>query len=127
MPGLPSSGKSELSPSPPAILVISSRLVFFMLMRILLRSASFTPKPDEENPSDELARSHEENERSIVHREYTTHSQDNSTQFPFISDGRATFGSPTGARFREGAKPKPLKTPRKATCALDARRRPGRQ
>jgi hypothetical protein len=66
-PGLPSSGKSELSPSPPAILVISSRFEFFMLMRILLRSASFTvPKPDEENPSDELARSHEEIERSIV-------------------------------------------------------------
>ena len=71
MPGLPSSGKSELSPSPPAILVIRSR--FFMLMRILLRSASFTvPKPDEENPSDELARSHEENERSIVFSESST-------------------------------------------------------
>jgi hypothetical protein len=45
---------------------------FFMLMRILLRSASFTvPKPDEENPSDELARSHEENERCIVFSEST--------------------------------------------------------
>jgi hypothetical protein len=73
MPGLPSSGKSELSPSPPAILVIRSRFEFFMLMRILLRSASFTvPKPDEENPSDELARSHEENERSIVFSESST-------------------------------------------------------
>jgi hypothetical protein len=51
---------------------------FFMLMRILLRSASFTvPKPDEENPSDELARSHEENERSIVFsvRVHTLHTQ----------------------------------------------------
>jgi hypothetical protein len=51
---------------------------FFMLMRILLRSASFTvPKPDEENPSDELARSHEENERSIVFsvRVHTHHKQ----------------------------------------------------
>jgi hypothetical protein len=72
MPGLPSSGKSELSPSPPAILVIRSRFEFFMLMRILLRSASFTvPKPDEENPSDELARSHEENERSRVRESAT--------------------------------------------------------